>query len=111
MRERINIALEFLKLGQSYTIYSLRLGVRNHYMYVTGWSKCASVESLTKQMALDELDEVKELFDYMVKESPALAAFIKDKNVKFNLCLNPTKEFVPVVSEYVGAITWERKLV
>jgi|SRR6185312_8023420 len=111
MRERINIALEFLKLGQSYTIYSLRLGVRNHYMYVTGWSRCANIESLTKQMALDELDEVKELFEYMVKESPALAAFIKDKNVKFNLCINPTKEFMPVVSEYVGAITWERKLV
>lgn len=111
MRDRINIALEFLKLGQSYTIYSLRLGVRNHYMYVTGWSKCASVESLTKQMALDELEEVKELFDYMVKESPELAAFIKNKNVKFNLCVNPTKDFVPIVSEYVGAITWERKLV
>jgi len=111
MRERINIALEFLKLGQSYTIYSLRLGVRNHYIYVTGWSRCANIESLTKQMALDELDEVKELFEYMVKESPALAAFIKDKNVKFNLCINPTKEFMPVVSEYVGAITWERKLV
>ena len=111
MRERINIALEFLKLGQSYTIYSLRLGVRNHYVYVTGWSRCINVESLTEQMALDELDEVKELFGYMVKESPALAAFIKDKNVKYNLCLNPVKDFVPIVSEYVGAITWERKLV
>jgi hypothetical protein len=110
MRERINIALEFLKLGQSYTIYSLRLGVRNQYVYVTGWSRCISIESLTKQMALDELDEVKELFGYMIKESPALAAFIKDKNVKFNLCLNPTKDFIPIVSEYVGAVMWEREL-
>jgi len=89
----------------------LRLGVRNHYVYVTGWSRCISVESLTKQMALDELDEVKELFGYMIKESPALAVFIKDKNVKFNLCLNPTKDFIPIVSEYVGAIMWERELI
>jgi hypothetical protein len=111
MRERINIALEFLKLGQSYTIYSLRLGIRNHYVYVTGWSRCISVESLTKQMALDELDEVKELFGYMVKESPALAAFLEGKNIKFNLCLNPTKDFIPIVSEYVGAVMWERELI
>jgi len=111
MRERINIALEFLKLGQSYTIYSLRLGVRNQYMYVTGWSRCINMESLTRQMALDELDEVKELFGYMVKESPALAAFIKNKNVKYNLCFNPTKSFTPIVSEYVGAVTWEKELV
>ena len=109
--QRIKMAIEFLKNGQSFKIGDLRLGVNDEAsLYVSGWSQYANIENLTKHQALKELNEIKFIFMGMVDTSHELKAFIQGKSVKFNLALNYGMGAIGVCSEKDGEIIWETDL-
>lgn len=111
MENRIKMAVEFLKDGQSFKVGDLRLGVENPgSVYVTGWSTYNNLENLTKQIALKELQEIKGLFQKMVNASPELKEFIQYKSVEFNLAFDYGQGAIGVCSEKDEKIVWETDL-
>lgn len=100
MEDRIKTAVEFLKDGQSIKVGDLRLGMENPTkMYVTGWSNYCNPENLSKQIALRELQEIKDLFQNMVDSSSALNKFTKGKSIEFILALDYGHGSIGVCSE------------
>jgi hypothetical protein len=108
--ERIKIAVEFLRDGQSFTVGSLRFGVVDKFIFVTGWSNHYRLEMINKQTAIKELDNVKNEFTEMKENSTELGAFLGDKEVKFNLAFNYGMGSVPICYEYNGSVFWEIEL-
>lgn len=79
-------------------------------IYVTGWSQHYNIESLTKQQALNELDEVKRLFKAMVDESKELNEFAQEKEIKYKLAYNYGMGSIGICHEEADVIKWEREL-
>jgi len=108
MENRIKIAVEFLKNGQSFMVGDLRLGIEKPgSVYVTGWSTYDNLENLTKQIALKELQEIKCVFQKMVDISPELKDFIGNNSIEYNLAFNYGQGAIGVCSEKDGKIIWE----
>ena len=109
MRDRIKIAIEFLKDKKSFTVGDLRLGVnKSADIEVTGWSQYTNFRNLTKENSLEELQEIKSLFYDMLKISPELVNFIKGKDIVFNLYFDDYgKASIEICSEKDGNIWWK----
>lgn len=109
MRDKIKIAIEFLKDKKSFLIGDLRLGVNKlGDVEVTGWSQYTDFRNLTKEKSLEELQEIKSLFYKMLKISPELVNFVKEKNITFGLYFDDYgKASIEICSERNGTIKWE----
>ena len=111
MKEQIKRALNFLKVGKSFKIGVLKLGVEEpNSIYITGWSNYNNVENLTKQVALNELEEIKILFKNILEESQELRDFLKDKSIEYNLAFNYGQGSIGICSQKKGKIKWEINL-
>ena len=111
MRNRIEMALSFLKDRQSFTVGDLRLGIEESVsMYITGWTQYLDINNLSKAIALQELSEFKTLFYDMVRDSKELDEFIAGKSLEFNLAFSYGKGGFGICSEKDGIITWETDL-
>lgn len=112
MENRIKIALEFLKDGQSFTVGDLRLGMSSsNLLTVTGWSQYLIFSNLTKVNSLNELAEIKEIFSDMVDASNDLKTFIVDKSIEYILCYDDGgKASIDVCSEIDGVVKWKVEL-
>lgn len=109
--ERIKIAIEFLKEGQSFKVGDLRLGMSGKdKMYVTGWSQYIYIENLTKYEALQELEHIKTLFKQMVESSNELKKFIQDKSIKYNLAFYYGMGAINICSEKNEIVEWAIEL-
>jgi hypothetical protein len=108
---RIKAAVEFLLEGRPFTVENLTLGINEENdFYVTGWSQYANLENLTKSIASDELNGIKEQFADMLKNSPDLTDFILGKSVKYNLAFNYGMGSLGICSEKDGVLTWHVSL-
>ncbi len=109
--KQIKTAIEFLKIGQSFRIENLRLGVENSKtLYITGWSNYSYIENLTKEIALRELQEIKVMFKKILAISKELRDFIEDKSFEYNLAFNYGQGSIGICSEKKGKVTWETSL-
>ena len=107
----IETALVFLKEKKSYRVGDLRLGIDEEGgFFVTGWSNCFYFESITKSIALDELQEIKVLFNKIVAQSPELADFVKGRKVKYHLSFDEGKCGIGICSEENDIVIWTAKL-
>jgi len=113
MENRIEIALEFLKNGQSFTVGDLRLGMSgSNLLTVTGWSQYLNFSNLTRGNSLSELAEIKECFSDMVATSDDLKKFIVDKSIEYILCYDDGgKASIDICSEIDGVIKWKVELI
>lgn len=113
MKNRIKIALEFLKDGQSFTVGDLRLGMSgSNLLTVTGWSQYLNFSNLTRGNSLNELSEIKEIFSDMVATSDDLKKFIVDKSIEYILCYDDGgKASIDICSEIDGFIKWKVELI
>ena len=85
IRKSINTALEFLNEGKSFNIGLLRLSMEElGVLYVTGWSKYNDLDNYNKNLALIELNELKEEFSNMVSISSDII-ILKFENHEDNL--------------------------
>ena len=112
MEDKIQIALEFLKDGQSFTIGDLRLNISNSdLLIVTGWSQYLNFSNLTKVNSLKELAEIKHLFSNMVKFSDNLKRVVVDKTIEYILCYDDGgKASINICSEKNGILEWQIEL-
>ncbi len=112
MENRIKIALEFLKDGQSFTVGDLRLGMSgSNLLTVTGWSQYVNFSNLTKVNSLSELAEIKDIFSDMVIASDDLKRFIVNKSLEYVLCYDDGgKASIDICSEIDGVIKWQVEL-
>ena len=107
-KDRIRTAVDFLKDGQSFKLGDLTLGITdNGDVYVTGWTQYINIENLTRDIALYELKEIKELFERMTHHSPELKRFTVDRVVKYNLAYDDSgKVGIGICEEVNGKLTW-----
>ncbi len=112
MENRIKIALEFLKDGQSFTVGDLRLSMGNsNLLTVTGWSQYLNFSNLTKANSLSELTEIKNIFSDMIAASDDLRRFIVDKSIEYVLCYDDGgKASIDICSEKNGFLKWHIEL-
>lgn len=112
MKERIKIALEFLKNGQSFTVGDLRFSMSSpDLLSVTGWSQYLNFSNLSKANSLNELAEIKKIFSDMVVASDDLKGFISNKSIEYVLCYDDGgKASIDICSEMDGHITWKVQL-
>lgn len=112
MENRIKIALEFLKDGQSFSVGNLRLGMSSsNLLTVIGWSQYLNFSNLTKANSLSELTEIKNIFSDMIAASDDLRRFIVDKSIEYVLCYDDGgKASIDICSEMDGVINWKVEL-
>jgi|SRR5688572_25491760 hypothetical protein len=108
MGNRIKAAVDFLKDGKSFRIDDIRLGlIEFGVIEVAGWSQYVHIENITKNRALQELDEIKALFSQMVESSPELKDFIQGKNIVYSLYYDDYgKASINVCTEKTGILEW-----
>ena len=111
LKERIQIAVEFLKDKQSFRVGGLKFGMDGKYdMYVVGWSQYLNLENITKNQALSELALVKKEFMRILDLSSELKDFIQDKNINYNLAFDYGMGSIGICSEKNGVLEWEIEL-
>lgn len=114
MREilgRIKTAIEFLKDNLPFRVGELYMGIdESGLLNITGASKAIDLKNITKQRALEELGEIKLIFQKMVSISPELRVFISDKQIKFNLDFDYGMGDIRICSEIDGVLKWQVEL-
>ncbi len=107
LKNRIKAALEIIQEGHSFNIDNLLFSYDNSgEVNITGFSQLIYLHSITKEGALDEVQKIKESFYEMVRQSPELQNFIKNKGIQFNLNLDIGKASILICSERGDLITW-----
>ncbi len=107
MTDRIKQAVQFLKDGQSFTVNEIRLGIKDNYVYVTGWTSFKQLSDLNKSSAAMELNKIKAEFDFFLNECKELKDFVKGKIMKFNLAFDYGMGSIGICSEVNNIIIWE----
>ncbi len=112
MNKKLEIAIEFLKNGQSFTVDDLRLEiVDGNSFVVTGWSRYLNFSSLNKEKSIEELSEIKTVFSSMLETSNNLKDFISDKSIEYKLCFDDGgKASIDICSEKHGILKWLTEL-
>lgn len=112
MENRIKIALEFLKDGQSFSVGDLRLGIDSfNCLVVTGWSQYSNFTNLTKKNSIQELEEIKSLFSEMLNSSVDLKKFAEKKSIEYVLSFDDYgKASIDICSEKNGVLKWQIEL-
>jgi len=109
MENKIDIAVEFMKKNQTAKVGDLRLGANSlNEIEVAGWSNYSNLKNITKQIALKELQEIKDLFSEMVETSNKLKFFLIGKSIKHILYYDDAgKASITICTEEDGKIEWK----
>lgn len=111
MENRINNAILLLKEGHPYEIGNLHLGmIDTNTLYVTGYTAYSNLDFLSKQRALNELSQIKEVFSNLVDMYSPFRDFIHNKYIEYNLAYNYGKGGVGICSEKDGKLIWWMEL-
>ena len=112
MQNRIKTALEFLKDGQSFKIGDLRLSINEqNCLVISSWSRYINFRNLTMPKSLEELDEIKSLYNEMELLSDELKHFVESRCKEFVLCYDDGgKSSIEICSEREGIIEWKLEL-
>jgi hypothetical protein len=106
-RQRIKNTIVLLKDGHSFKVGDLTFScLDNKRFLVTGWTVNHVLENITKQSALNELREIKDIFKNMVLTSPELADFISKLGIEYKLALDYGMGGLEICSETNGQIIW-----
>ncbi len=112
IKSRIELALDFLKDGEGFTIGDLRLNpIDDSLLQVIGFSNYYTPQHLTKAKAIEELNDTKRIFQELVKASADLKKFIETKKVEYHLALEYGKgTSMLICKESEGNFKWETEL-
>ena len=111
LSHRVNNAIILLTEGHTLKIGDLTFDAKDeHHFSVTGWTLCNDIKNLTKQSALDEINETKTLFNKMISVSPKLTNFIKDRQIKYSLGYDYGMGGIEICNETNGQIKWTIEL-
>ncbi len=104
---RLRDAAALIRAGRSLPVGDVLLsGEGKDVLSVTGWTNAHSVSNLSHKSALDELDDVKHIFQDMIAACPDLLDLAGKDRVKFRLCLDYGMGAVDICSEIDGILIW-----
>ncbi len=105
---RIKNAIILLKDGHPLRVGELTFGsLDNKHFSISGWSIKNNLDDITKDSALKELNEIKELFLKMASVSTELSDFIKGKQIVYYLGYDYGMGSIGICNEINGKIKWE----
>lgn len=111
LRQRAKNAIILLTDGHPFRVGDLTLSCKdNKHLSVTGWTLCNEIKNLTKQKALQELNEIKNLFTKMLTSSQELCDFANDRKVEYHLADDYGMGSIEICSELNGQIKWSVEL-
>jgi len=108
LQRRLIDAIGVLEIGHSIDINGLTLFVKkSKYINVIGWSEFKDLKQLTNQFALNELEDIKTVFNNMRNVVPEFSDYIKDLEVRYQLCGIPVMGLYNIVCQEIDSeITW-----
>jgi hypothetical protein len=106
MITREDLAYELLEEGQAASFNNLKLKLTNNAIIVTGWSSYASLESMSKDQALPELNQVKAEFQHLMLTNQRLNALVKGRKLEFVLAYDYGKGGIGICKESQGETVW-----
>lgn len=108
---RIKNAIVLLQDGHPFKVGDLTFGCKDgKHFSVTGWTVCNELKNLSKDKALAELNETKDLFNKMIAVSQELSDFIKYRQVEYSLGYDYGMGGLEICSEKGGQIKWTAEL-
>ena len=107
LKHRIKNAISILETGHSFKVGDLTLNSKSKkHLTVTGFTIINELENVTKQTAIKELNETKELFQKMVAVSSELESFIIEKKIKYCLGYDYGNGGIGICCEVNGEVEW-----
>lgn len=111
LQHRMKNAIILLADGHSLKVGDLTFGCKDKkHFSVTGWTLKKDLANMTKQSALTELADIKELFITMTIASNELADFIKGRQIEYCLGFDYGMGAIGICKETKGQLTWEADL-
>ncbi len=111
LKSRIKNALILLEGGHSYKVGDLTFDCQNNsHFIVTGWIIANDIKNITKESALIELNETKELFKKMTSISYELSDFLSGRQIEYCLNFDYGKGGVGICEEINGQVKWINEL-
>ena len=111
LKHRIKNALIILQNGNSFKVGELTFNAKDKSSFsVTGWTKKTELKNVKKLTALNELKEIKSLFERMTNVSSELFDFVKQRQIEFNLGFDYGMGSVGICSEIGEQIKWETEI-
>ena len=107
IKHRVKNAIILLTDGHPLKVGDLTFAVKDKtHFSVIGWTIRNDLKILTKEKALAELNEIKELFNKFLYISPELKNFIKDRKVEYCLSYDYGMGSIEICREVDGQIKW-----
>jgi hypothetical protein len=111
LKHRLKTAIILLTDGHSFKVGDLTFSSNySNHLLITGWTLSNGLENVTKEKALTELNEIKELFKQMLAVSPELADFIKNREIEYCLGYEYGMGGLEICNETNGKIKWTTTL-
>ena len=109
---RLKAATDFVREGLSLSVGDVVLRSEdNTTLCVAGWSRSPALEMVTQQSALDELSEVIDIYNKMMKMCPNLLELAEKNQVAFSLSLDYGKMGeIKICSMKNSVVTWDVNL-
>ena len=108
LQHRIKNAIILLSDGHPFRVGDLKFSCKDKdHFSVLGWTLTNDIDTLTKQSALKELNEIKTLFSKMLVASNELGEFLKGRQIEYLLGYGYGMGAIGICKEAGGNITWE----
>jgi len=111
LKHRIRNALIVLQTQNSFKVGELTFSAKDKSSFsVAGWTVKTELKNMTKRSALNELKEIKSLFNKMAKVSTDLSDFLNQRQIEYFLGYDYGMGVIGICSEIDGKIKWETEL-
>lgn len=105
--KRLNSSVAFLQDGQSFKVGEFVLGtIDSKTIFVNYYSAYHNIDSLTKGIAIDELNAGKKKLAEISREAYEFSEFVKNKSIEYNLVIDTGGAGVNVCSEKNGVLAY-----
>lgn len=111
LKHRIRNVLEILQDHNSFKVGDLTFSAKDDSSFsVTGWTMNNELKNITKQSALNELNEIKSLLKRMVQVSTELSEYLKQRQIEYTLGYDYGMGGIGICSEIDGQIKWKTEI-
>jgi hypothetical protein len=111
LQHRIKNALIIVAENNPFKVGDLIFSSKNEMHFnVSGSTMKNSIESLTHETVIKELDEIKTLFLKMVNLSTELQSFIKNRKLEYSLIFDYGMGSLGICTESDGKVKWHMEL-
>ena len=105
---RFDVALELLREGNAFTFDGVGFWIAPEGSLLVSAYSSWNISNITEQSALSDLERAKNVFAYLVRESPAFASIVKNCPQDFSLVYDCGKSGVEVARLVDSKLMWAK---